>query len=281
LANSTNVAASVKAKLKNLAKENGRDLNFLLTKYALERFLYRLSISEYQAHFLLKGALLFDLWYDFPLRPTRDIDLLGFGLIEAAELMGVLGNLCDLPVEDGMLFNRTSIVVNEIRKHSNYSGLRATFDGLIGNSRVIVQVDVGYGDAVTPASELVEYPVLLKEYPAPKLNAYPRYTVVSEKLEAMVTLGLANSRMKDYFDVWVILKDSSLDTEILSDAFKATTARRKTIMPVGIPLALSEEFSSDSQKNIQWNTFLKKNQLADLNLTTIVANLRDRLSYLF
>lgn len=271
----------MKAKLKNLAKEEGRDFNFLLTKYALERFLYRLSISKHQAHFLLKGALLFDLWYDVPLRPTRDIDLLGFALTDAAELMGAIGDLCDLPIEDGVFFAKSSIAVNEIRKQSNYTGLRVTLDCLIGQSRVMVQVDVGYGDAVTPAAESVEYPVLLKEYPAPKLNAYPRYTVVAEKLDAMVTLGMANSRMKDYFDIWVILRDSDLDFNILKTAFLATTTRRKTPLPKGLPLGLSEEFSQDYRKIIQWGTFLRKNQLPEINLITLVAELREKLRYLF
>ena len=242
---------------------------------------YRLSISEHRDHFLLKGALLFDLWFDVPLRATRDIDLLGFQLPDAAYLLKTFEDLCDIQVEDGVIFDRASIRAEEIRKEANYSGMRVTLVAYLDGARSVVQVDVGYGDAVTPAPEVADYPVLLDEFPNPRLRVYPRYTVVAEKLDAIISLGMANSRMKDYFDIWVILRESELDLEVLRSAVSATIERRNTMMPEGLPLGLSDEFAKDKNKNIQWNAFLSKNQLGEIQLNQLVMNLRSKLEYLF
>ena len=276
-----NISDSVKARLKNKAVAEKRDLSLLLTRYALERFLYRLSISEYGDHFLLKGALLFDLWFDVPLRATRDIDLLGFGLDDTAHLLQVFHELCDIECNDGIDFDATSIRAQEIRKQANYTGIRVNLNGFIGNAKCVVQVDVGYGDAVTPAPEFAMYPTLLKGFPAPQLRVYPRYTVVAEKLEAIVSLGMANSRLKDYFDLWVLLNKSSLDQAILKEAFIATIGRRNTRLPKEVPLGLSGEFSNDQNKNSQWLVFLKKNQLEPISLPDVIDDLRSKLSFLF
>ncbi|WP_071466488.1 nucleotidyl transferase AbiEii/AbiGii toxin family protein [Polynucleobacter asymbioticus] len=276
-----NIGASVRAKLKNKAQAEGKEFNLILTRYALERLLYRLSISDYREHFLLKGALLFDLWFDVPLRATRDIDLLGFQLPDAAYLIKAFEDLCALEVADGIEFEGGSIRAEEIRKEANYTGMRVTLVAYLDGARSAIQVDVGYGDAVTPAPEMANYPVLLSEFPSPRLRVYPRYTVVAEKLDAIISLGMANSRMKDYFDLWVILNQSGLDQEILRTAVEATTTRRKTLMPEGLPLGLSDEFSQDRNKNIQWNAFLTKNQLDKIELRDLVLDLQGRLSYLF
>jgi len=145
----------------------------------------------------------------------------------------------------------------------------------------MVQVDVGYGDAVTPAPEVANYPVLLDEFPSPRLRVYPRYTVVAEKLDAIISLGMANSRMKDYFDIWVILRGSELDLEVLRSAVNATSKRRNTSIPEGLPLGLSDEFAQDKNKNIQWNAFLSKNQLGEIALNQLVLDLQKSLGYLF
>ncbi len=276
-----NLGASVRSKLKNKAQAENKEFNLILTRYALERFLYRLSISEHRDHFLLKGALLFDLWFDVPLRATRDIDLLGFQLPDAAYLLKTFEDLCDIQVEDGLIFDRASIRAEEIRKEANYSGMRITLVANLDGARSVVQVDVGYGDAVTPAPEVADYPVLLDEFPNPRLRVYPRYTVVAEKLDAIISLGMANSRMKDYFDIWVILRGSELDLEVLRSAVSATIERRNTMMPEGLPLGLSDEFAKDKNKNIQWNAFLSKNQLGEIQLNQLVMNLRSKLEYLF
>jgi predicted nucleotidyltransferase component of viral defense system len=252
-----------------------------LTRYALERFLYRLSISEHREHYLLKGALLFDLWFDVPLRATRDIDLLGFQLPDAAYLLKTFEDLCDIQVEDGITFDRGSIRAEEIRKEANYSGMRVTLAAYLDGARSVVQVDVGYGDAVTPAPEFAEYPVLLDEFPNPWLRVYPRYTVVAEKLDAIMSLGMVNSRMKDYFDIWMILRESELDPEVLTSAVRATSERRNTVMPEHLPLGLSDEFAQDKGKNIQWNAFLNKNQLGQIQLNELLIDLRSKLGYLF
>ena len=276
-----NIAGSVKARLKNKAVSEGKDLSLVLTRYALERFLYRLSISHHVDHFLLKGALLFDLWFDVPLRATRDIDLLGFGLEDAAHLIQVFHEICAIESDDGIRFDESTIKAQEIRKESNYSGIRMTLYGFIDSAKCVVQVDVGYGDVVTPGPEFAQYPVMFADFPAPNLRVYPRYTVVAEKLEAIITLGMANSRLKDYFDIWVLLNNSELEESVLRSAFLATMARRQTLMPINFPLGLSEEFANDPRKNTQWLAFAKKNKLNDVQLSDVVTDLRAKLSYLF
>jgi len=272
--NGRNVAASVRAKLLNKARTEKRDFTLVLTRYALERLLYRLSISTHAEHFLLKGALLFDLWFDEPLRPTRDMDLLGFGLAEEPYLIEAFAELCELDVDDGIRFDAQSIRAEEIRKEANYAGIRVTLLGWVDGARCQVQVDVGYGDAVTPGPEAVEYPVMLDEFPAPKLRVYPRYTVVAEKLEALISLGVANSRMKDYFDLWVLARHSDFEGEVLRDAIGATLSRRGTDIPTDVPFGLTEAFATDAQKQMQWQGFLKKNRLEALTLEQIVADLQ-------
>ena len=269
-----NIAASVRAKLLNKARADKRDFTLVLTRYALERLLYRLSISEHADHFLLKGALLFDLWFDVPLRPTRDMDLLGFGIAEEPHLIAAFTDLCGLEIEDGIHFDAQSIRAEEIRKEANYKGIRITLLAWIDGARCPLQVDVGYGDAVTPAAEMVEYPVMLDEFPAPKLRVYPRYTVVAEKLEAMITLGVANSRMKDYFDLWVLAKHSDFDGKVLHQAIGATLSRRGTDIPMDVPFGLTDAFATDPQKQMQWQGFLKKNRLEALTLDQVVFDLR-------
>jgi hypothetical protein len=171
----------------------------VLTRYALERLLYRLSQSRHAERFLFKGALLFDLWFDIPHRPTRDADLLGFGPADISHIEGVFRELCEANIEpdDGIRFQTETVRAEEIRKDANYGGIRVTLIGILAGARCSIQVDVGFGDVVTPAPEPVDYPSMLPDLPAPILRAYPRYTVVAEKLEALVMLGIANSRMKD------------------------------------------------------------------------------------
>jgi predicted nucleotidyltransferase component of viral defense system len=276
-----NLGASVRSKLKNKAQAENKEFNLILTRYALERFLYRLSISDHRDQFLLKGALLFDLWFDVPLRPTRDIDLLGFQLPDASYLLKTFEDLCDIQVEDGVTFDRASIRAEEIRKEANYSGMRMILSAYLDGARSVVQVDVGFGDAVTPAPEVADYPVLLHEFPNPRLRIYPRYTVVAEKLDAIISLGMTNTRMKDYFDIWIILRKSELDPEVLRSAVMATIKRRSTLMPEKLPLGLSDEFAQNKNKNVQWNAFLTKNQLDGIKLNELVMDLRSKLEYLF
>lgn len=271
----TNLESSIQARLLNYSRVNKREYGQVLTKFALERLLYRLSQSKHSENFLLKGALLFDLWFDVPLRSTRDIDLLGFGLAELPHVVGVFEDLCRLQVADGMDYRTESIQADEIRKQANYAGIRVSLLALLGNSRISIQVDIGYGDAITPAPEEALYPVLLDDLPAPKLRVYPMYTVVAEKFETLVSLGIANTRMKDYFDLWVLHQQGKFDNELLRTAIAETFLRRGKPLPKGVPVGLSDEFSGDVQKQRQWLVFLKKNQLAQLDLGDLIDGLRE------
>jgi hypothetical protein len=274
-----NIGASVRARINNKAKTDKVNTQFLLTRYSLERLLYRLAVSEHRDSFLLKGALLFDLWYDVPLRPTRDIDLLGFGMAEIPYLFKVFEDLCAIEVEDGISFDAATINAEEIRKDANYSGIRVTLIGTIDSAKCTVQVDVGYGDAVTPAPEIATYPVMLEDMPAPELRVYPQYTVIAEKFEAIISLGMVNSRMKDYFDLWVLLRNADLDQAILKQAVQATFNRRKTEIPTGIPTGLSEQFASDGTRRALWDAFVSRNKLEAETLDSTVAYLRKRFAF--
>lgn len=272
--NQRNAAASVRARLLNKARAEKLDFNLLLTRYALERILYRLSISKQHGQFLLKGALLFDLWFDVPHRPTRDADLLGFGSAEIPHIKSLFSEISQIESDDGIVFQADSVEAAEIRKEANYAGVRVTMLGLLDGARCQVQIDIGFGDAVTPGPEDVEYPAILEGMPSPLLRAYPRYTVVAEKLEALVKLGILNSRMKDYFDLWILAKHSEFDSAVLVKAIHATFERRGTGFPTGVPFGLSDEFANDAQKNIQWLAFLRKNSLESVPLAKAVEGVR-------
>jgi hypothetical protein len=271
----TGLAASIHARLLNRARERGEDINLILTRYAIERFLYRLSLAPARETYWLKGALLFDLWFDVPHRPTRDADFLGFGPADVEALASTIREICGVAVDDGMEYDPASITIVEIREDARYGGLRVRLLGRLGNARCTVQLDVGYGDAVTPGPEEAVYPTLLDDQPPPRLRVYPRATVVAEKLEAMVSLGMANSRMKDYFDLRALAREGVLDARLLRDAIAATFQRRGTALPVNVPLGLSDEFARDATKRAQWKAFLGKNRLDAPTLDEVIVEIRD------
>ncbi len=270
-----NLAASIRDRLLNKARAEKLDYNLLLTRYALERMIYRLSISVDRDRFLLKGALLFDLWFDVPHRSTHDADFLGFGLAEISQVEAVFRDICRIEVGDGIVFDPASVKAAEIRKEANYAGIRVTLLGMLDTVRCPVQADIGFGDAVVPGPDEVDYPVILYGMPVPHLRVYPRYTVVAEKLEALTSLGMLNSRMKDYFDLWVLARYSEFDRQILIQAVAATFDRRQTKIPNGVPIGLSDEFSKDPLKEKQWNAFLRKNSIAPKPLSEAVTDLRE------
>lgn len=270
----TNRAASVRARLLNRARADRIDFNLMLTRYSLERLLYRLSVSPWADQFLLKGALLFDLWFDQPHRPTRDIDLLGFGPSELDQLIEVFQQICAQPSDDGMAFQQSSVQASRIRKEANYEGVRVTLLGTLDSARCPVQIDVGYGDAVTPAPEVVQFPTLLEDMAPPLLRAYPVYTAIAEKYEALVSLGMANTRLKDYFDLWFLATYAEIDQAILSQAVHATFARRGTGMPKVAPGGLSDAFAASPIKQQQWRAFLAKSKLEAPGLVEVIAQLR-------
>ena len=271
---SRNLAASIRARLKQRADVAKQDFNLTLTHYGLERLLYRLSISAHAPNFLLKGALLFSLWYDLPHRPTRDADLLGFGSDDIDSAVATFREICQIAVEDGIAFDPASVKGSVIRKEAGYGGVRIDLQAKLDGARIALQVDIGFGDAVTPAPEAISYPVLLDDLPAPQLRAYPKYTVVAEKFHAICLLGMANTRMKDYFDLWVLLGDNTLDQAELQRAIEATFNRRKMAMPTSVPAGLRDAFVADAIKQTQWNAFLKKNRLDAISLADVVTRLR-------
>lgn len=268
------LAASIHARLLNRAKARGEDFNLILTRYALERFLYRLSLVPAREAYWLKGAMLFDLWFDVPHRPTRDADFLGFGPMDIEALAGTIREICAVAVDDGMAFAPASITIEEIREDARYGGLRVRLLGRLGNARCTVQLDVGYGDAVTPGPEEAVYPTLLDDLPPPRLRVYPRAAVVAEKLEAIVSLGMANSRMKDFFDLRALAHEGVLDARLLGDAIAATFQRRGTDIPLEVPLGLSDEFARDAAKRAQWKAFLGKNRLDAPTLGEVIEEVR-------
>lgn len=272
---SRNLAASIRARLKQHADASKQDFNLTLTQYGLERLLYRLSISPHAATYLLKGALLFSLWYDQPHRPTRDADLLGYGPDDIDTAVSAFREISQIEVEDGIAFEPASVRGSEIRKEAGYRGVRIDLQATLDGARIALQVDIGFGDAVTPAPEAVDYPVLLDNLPAPQLRAYPKYTVVAEKFHAVCLLGMANTRMKDYFDLWVLLNEDTLDPAELHRAAQATFARRGLAIPEATPAGLDDTFARDATKQRQWAAFLKKNRLQPLDLAQVVGLLRN------
>ncbi len=269
-----NVAASVRARLLNVAKAQGVDFNQVLVRFALERILYRMTQSQHADRFLLKGALLFTLWYDMPHRATRDADLLGFGARDLASVAETFRDIAAVAVDDGIAFDPASVTVEEIRKEAGYGGVRVIIAGELAKARCKAQIDVGFGDAVTPAPVDSVYPVLLDDLPAPKLRAYPTYTVIAEKLHAIALLGMTNSRLKDYFDLSVLLERETLNTDLLAQAIKATFERRGMSGPDAVPIGLTDEFAHDSSRQSLWLAFLKKNELPPEPLPAIVERLR-------
>jgi predicted nucleotidyltransferase component of viral defense system len=273
-----NVAASVRARLLNVAKAQGVDFNQVLVRFALERILYRLTRSQHADRFLLKGALLFTLWYDMPHRATRDADLLGFGASDSDSVAEAFRDIAAVAVDDGIAFDPASVTVEEIRKEAGYGGVRVIIAGELAKARCKTQIDVGFGDAVTPAPVDSIYPVLLDDLPAPRLRAYPTYTVIAEKLHAVALLGMTNSRLKDYFDLSVLLERETLDTDLLAQAIKATFERRGMSVPDAVPIGLTDEFAHDSSRQSLWLAFLKKNELPPEPLPAIVDRLRSALA---
>lgn len=271
------VAASVRARLLALARAQQADFNQVLVRYALERLLYRLSVSDHAERFVLKGALLFTLWYDMPHRATRDADLLGFGAGDKQSLAQTFREVAGVACEDGMVFDAASIRVDAIRKEASYAGVHVTMRSALAGARCRMQIDVGFGDAVTPGPVDAVYPVLLDNLPAPRLRTYPVYTVIAEKLHAIALLGMTNSRMKDYLDLSVLFQRERVETATLADAIVATFTRRGMALPAGWPLGLSDEFATDGSRQTLWRAFLGKHGLPFESLSSVVFALRSAL----
>lgn len=274
--NPEHIDVSVRQRLLNLSRKRKEDFNLILTRYTVERFLYRLSCSEYAERFVLKGAMLMAIWMDQSHRPTRDLDLLGFGESSEEALRRMFEEICQVEVErDGLEFDPSSIGIEEIRGDQEYPGQRVKLNAKLGNAKIRIQIDVGFGDVVFPKAKRVEYPVLL-DLPAPRIRAYPKETLIAEKLQSMVILGMANSRMKDYYDLYVLSKTFSFSGNTLAKAINATFMRRNTPIPQDMPLALSNEFAMNKDKLSQWKGFVNRSGLGklDADLSQIIEELR-------
>jgi predicted nucleotidyltransferase component of viral defense system len=252
-----NIGASVRARLLNLAKERNQPFELLLIRYTLERLLYRLSTSKHRERFALKGAMLMRHWLDDPHRPTRDLDLLGFGDSDPELTLKIFREICAVKADDAVVFDVDGLVVDRVRDESGYSGLRLKTYATVDGARVRVVIDIGYGDATEPGLNDIELPVLLDQ-PAPNLRAYPYETVIAEKFQAMVALGLANSRLKDFYDIWILAQTCDFKDGRLAQAIAATFARRKTEIPTERPDGLTLAFASDPTKQQQWNGFVEE-----------------------
>ncbi len=257
-----NVGVSVRTRLSEKARAGRENVQLVLTRFAIERFIFRLAESAHRDTFILKGAMLFSLWAPVPYRGTGDLDLLGQGNAAPERMAAIFKDICQQTApDDGLVFDANSVHAEVARAEDEYSGVRVTLTATLANARLPLQVDIGFGDVVTPGAQEISYPSLLG-FPEPRLQAYPPETVVAEKLEALVSLGMRNSRMKDFFDLWAIAKTFAFDGPTLARAVAATFARRQTPFPDGTPIALTAAFIDDASKQAQWTAFLRRTSIA-------------------
>ncbi|MFT4808058.1 MAG: hypothetical protein ACI84K_001259 [Pseudohongiellaceae bacterium] len=259
----TNVSASVLAKLNNYRREQKEDFQRVLTQYVIQRFLFRLGVSKYKNRFLLKGSWMFVSWSGALHRPTKDVDMLGYGDFDKDTILDAFRDVLDSDNDhdDGVIFDLSTLSGSDIKQDDLYSGFRITCVAFIGSTRNTLQVDIGFGDAVTPNPENVIIQSVIDQTPA-EVIGYPVYTVLAEKYHAMVVLGFANSRMKDFYDIITILRTMSLEFLILQEALEATFNRRDTSLEQAKEI-YSDSFKFDESKVAQWNAFLRKNDLAE------------------
>lgn len=251
-----NLGASVRARLFQVSKTSGQTFDLVLTRFALERLLFRLSQSPHANRFVLKGAMLMMSWFDAPHRGTRDLDLLGFGDPSAEPMLATFREILTQDAADGVEFDIDALRVDRIREEVEYGGLRLRTTASIDGARISLTIDIGFGDALEPDAEELDYPSML-DFPMPRLRSYARETVIAEKFQAMVALGRANTRMKDFYDIWILSRSFAFDDDRLPRAIAATFARRGTTIPQDLPDALTSVFAEDAQKKRQWRAFVE------------------------
>lgn len=273
----TNLPTSVHDRLLKISRERGDEFQDLLINYALERWLYRMTQSTHRDRFVLKGAMLFAIWSDEPHRSTGDLDLLGYGTNTIAEMEEIFRDICLIKCEaDGLEMPTASVRGDVIREDRRYEGVRIHLLAMLGRARIPLQIDIGFGDAVVPPPTEMTYPTLL-DLPAPRLRAYQRETVVAEKFHAMVERGIGNSRMKDYFDLWILTESFEFDGAILMDAIRATFERQRTALPNAVPVGLTRSFGEHPEKLAQWRAFVRRGKLraGSVNLPEVVTRVHD------
>jgi hypothetical protein len=255
-----NIAASVHQLLLNKAKESSRPFNELLQYFAVERFIYRLSNSPHADQFILKGALMFSVWCGPASRPTMDIDLLGKIDNQLGTIIAAMKDACLTDVEpDGMFFNADTVDAVRITEDAEYEGVRVRVRGSLGKARVSIQIDIGFGDVIIPNADSVPYPVIL-DFPTPDLKGYTMESTIAEKFQAMIKLGVLNSRMKDFYDIWLLSRTFDFKGELLGEAIEKTFEKRNT--PVNLEAALFDSsFGVDKEKDVQWRGFIRKAKL--------------------
>lgn len=256
-------ARSVHDRLLNLARAQRRSFDLLVHRYAIERMLYRIARSPHAERFILKGAMVFLTWGVELRRPTRDLDLMGFVPPNPEHLAAIFNEIAGISVEeDGLVFDGARIIAERIREEDVYAGVRVKLPALLGSMRINLQIDIGVGDALVPEPKITEFPTLLGNDP-PMLRSYSPYLVVAEKYEAMVKLGEANSRMKDFFDLWILSAMFEFDEELLRQAIVHTFDRRGTSLPTTRPIALSDTFYGSPSKQLQWRAFILKSRITE------------------
>ena len=252
----TNVAASIRSRLLSRAKAEATEFQLFLDRYACERFLYRLGESEVRDRCILKGASLLALWMEEPYRATRDVDLLAFGANDEENVRGVMTTICNVSCpKDGMALDISTLKVSAIRDGQRYGGQRATLIALLGTARCNIQVDFGFGDVVIPGPEEAQLPTMIDGVPAPFLRTYPQVSCIAEKFESMVQLGIGNSRMKDFYDVWALSEAFAFDGPELQEAVARCFDRRGTPWSAERPDALTPAFYSNPQLQDYWTTY--------------------------
>lgn len=268
----TNLPASVRQRLLNHVREQKQPFDVILVRYGLERLLYRLSISQYRNRFILKGGVLVTLWIDDAQRVTKDIDFLGQGDDNAEQLKAVFADILSIDAQDGLIFDTENLTAEPIREEVEYGGTRLKTTATLAGARIPITIDIGFGDAVAPKADDMTYPSLLNMEDA-KIRAYPPATVIAEKFQAMVALGVINGRLKDYFDLWAIPRSLPISDDALDTAIEATFARRNTEIPTDAPPGLSEAFSRSPDKVRQWEAYSRSIDFQDISLEEVTQSI--------
>ncbi|MGD1006032.1 MAG: nucleotidyl transferase AbiEii/AbiGii toxin family protein [Ignavibacteriaceae bacterium] len=267
-----NIAASVKEKLNNYSRKNSLEFNSVLLQYIQERFLFRISKSKYSDNFVLKGALLF-LAHDISrFRPTKDIDLLGSSIPNKVNsLREIFQEIASINFDDGLVFDPDSVSAEEMTGQDEYPGVRIKLSARLGSIRQKIQIDIGFGDVIYPGSVIMDYPTLL-DYEAPHLNVYSLESAVAEKFEAIVSLGVATSRMKDFYDIHFFAAGKEFDLLTLHTALTETFNNRQISIEKRRSV-FDDKFKNDENLQMLWSAFLKKRLLDNLNFPAVVSKI--------
>ena len=264
-----NIAASVRHKLLNLSRTEGRSFDTVLFAFGLERFIYRLSLSSYRNRFVLKGGMLVIFFTKNKGRTTRDVDLLSFGEINQVDMKNTIAEILAIDVNDGIVFDTVNLKVTPIKEDQIYGGLRIKTTAYLEKTTIPITIDVGFGDAILNPDYMIDYGSML-DFPSASIRTYSPETIIAEKFEAIIKLGESNTRMKDYYDLWMLPKSINLDPDKLQASILATFKRRRTEIPEERPPGLSYEFAANEEKLKQWGKYCIKSRLEDINLAQVV-----------